>query len=128
MNVVIDILTILFGTAVLSFVQFLIIRSDNRKDHNAAILKKIEELEQKIDRIEATNSRRRILEYSQEVRRGVRHTEEEWNQINQEIDVYNKYCTMHPDYENNRAVMAIKNLNAVYEKCLMTNDFDVTEG
>ena len=107
------------GGALFSFIQFLITRRDN------SIKKAIAALDAKIEENYAKTARRCILRYSQEVRAGIRHTKEEWDQINTDIDDYNHYCKTHPEFENSRAVLAIEMLQGIYKNCLMHNDFDL---
>ena len=71
----------------------------------------------------ATNARIRILRFSDEVRHGVLHSKESFDQVNLDIDTYHRYCEDHPEYKNNRAVMAIANIQRVYAKCLENNGF-----
>lgn len=40
-----------------------------------------------------------------------------------EIDFYERYCKEHPEYENNRAVLAIQNIERVYSERLEKHDF-----
>lgn len=39
------------------------------------------------------------------------------------VDDYEEYCKGHPDYPNNRAVLAIENIRAVYMERLKRRDF-----
>ena len=39
------------------------------------------------------------------------------------IDGYERFCEKHPEYPNNKAVMAIKNVKEVYQKAYQNNDF-----
>jgi hypothetical protein len=68
-------------------------------------------------------ARREILRFNDEVRRGVQHTEESFDDILECIDVYERYCDTHPAFENNKAVLAIGNLKRVYQDRLTHNDF-----
>lgn len=67
--------------------------------------------------------RARILQFNTELLRGSKHTEEDFNEILYNIDCYEKYCTDHPEYQNNRAVHAIKNIERVYDDCMENHDF-----
>lgn len=40
-----------------------------------------------------------------------------------EIDFYERYCKEHPEYENNRAVLAIQNIKHTYSEKLEKHDF-----
>ncbi|MGN0227474.1 MAG: hypothetical protein ACI4AI_05365 [Paludibacteraceae bacterium] len=124
------ILSIVGGGALLSFIQYLITRYDEKKGKSKTLMKAIEEVRKDIDALRneisedrATNARIRILGFSDEVRHNVRHSKESFDQINSDIDTYRRYCEKHPDYRNNRAVMAIANIERVYKKCMQENDF-----
>lgn len=39
------------------------------------------------------------------------------------IDDYERYCEEHPEYPNNRAVLAIENIREVYKERLKKRDF-----
>lgn len=85
--------------------------------------KKIDELSERIDRNQAETYRTRILRFNGEVKRGVHHDEEEFNDILNCIDGYEHYCKTHPDYPNSKAVLAIANLKRVYQELYTTNGF-----
>lgn len=129
------------GGAVFAFIQFLITRKDNKTDKKNEVLEAIKALETKIDtqrqdtddrftalenrmaEERATNSRIRILGFSDEIMHGVLHSEESFNQALQDITEYEKYCEKHPDYKNARAKVAISNIQTVYEKCVHEGNF-----
>lgn len=67
--------------------------------------------------------RMRILRFNDEVIRSIKHTKEHWDNILEDIDVYDKYCDDHPKYENNKAVMAIANIKRAYLKCAEDDGF-----
>lgn len=85
--------------------------------------KKIDNLEEKIDLNKAESNRARILRFNGEIKRGLRHDEEEFNDCLGAIDSYENYCKSHPEYPNSKAVMAIANIKRVYEKAYSENDF-----
>ena len=68
----------------------------------------------------ADTHRSRILHFNTELLRGDKHTRVDFIETLAEIDFYEHYCREHPDYENNRAVLAIENIERVY-KDLMEN-------
>lgn len=68
----------------------------------------------------ADTHRSRILHFNTELLRGDKHTREDFIETLAEIDFYEHYCREHPDYENNRAILAIENIERVY-KDLMEN-------
>jgi hypothetical protein len=82
-----------------------------------------EKLRQENMRTVADTRRVRILRGSDEIKLKMRHSEEWFDQMNEDITEYEKYCESHPGYKNNKAVHAISNINSVYEKALKENDF-----
>lgn len=73
---------------------------------------------------EKANTRRyRILRFDDEIRHKVKHTEEHFNQIMEDVDSYEQYCRTHPKYENCKAVSAIRNIKQTWEKCRNENSF-----
>lgn len=81
------------------------------------------DMQESLDRHNATTARYRILRFDDEIRHDIQHTYEHFNQIIDEIDTYEKYCDTHKDYKNNKAVMAIENIKKTYEKCKEHNSF-----
>lgn len=84
---------------------------------------KITAIDDKSDMREASNSRYRILRFNDEVLQGKKHTKEHFDQILDDMEVYEDYCREHPKYENNKAVMAAQNIKAVYQKCAADKSF-----
>lgn len=72
---------------------------------------------------EATTCRYRILRFNDEVLHGQKHTKEHFDQILDDITRYEQFCEGHPEYENNKAVLAIENIKRVYQKCSDENTF-----
>lgn len=90
----------------------------------------IENLSGKIDKLgytvacnQADTCRARILRFNGEIKRGVHHDEEEFNDVLEAIDDYEGFCRDNPDYPNNKAVLAIENIKTVYKKAYSENDF-----
>ena len=71
----------------------------------------------------AKQCRLRILRFNDEILQQKRHTKEHFDEILDDITEYERYCAEHPDYKNNKAVMAIHNVNRVYGECLARNSF-----
>ena len=121
-------LSICGGGAGLAFLQFLITRHDEKKKNT--LMKAIEDVKKEVDdlktfvkRNQVLAARIRILTFSDEIRHKMRHSKEMFDQINEDIDLYRKYCDKNPDFKNNKAVMAIANIERVYAMCLEQNDF-----
>lgn len=94
-----------------------------KKIDTGNICEKLDELNYKIDRNQAETFRTRILRFNREIKRGIHHDEEEFNDCLVAIDGYEKFCKDNPNYPNNKAVMAIKNVKEVYQKAYQKNDF-----
>lgn len=71
----------------------------------------------------ADRLRERILQFNNELLRGIPHTREDFIEILAVIDRYNTYCKTHEDYKNNRAVHAIRNIERIYDERLEKRDF-----
>lgn len=77
----------------------------------------------KVEIQEVKSARRRILRCSDEIRKKDRHSEEYFNDVLDDISYYKQYCKNHPEFENEKAVLAIKLVERTYEKCISDNDF-----
>ena len=90
---------------------------------NAEITEKLEAHITMDDRRTADAHRARVLHFNNELLRDIPHTKEEFIEVLAEIDAYEKYCREHPDYPNNRAVLAIENIRETYRERLKKHDF-----
>lgn len=97
---------------------------------NKGILAKLEKVEKDVAEVKrevgestAVTSRYRILRFDDEILHDIRHSKEHFDQILLDIDVYEKFCEEHPDFKNNLAVMAIKHIKEIYQKCSRENSF-----
>ena len=70
------------------------------------------------DKREADGWRASILHFNVELIQHAPHTREDFIEILTDIDAYETYCETHPDYENNRAVLAVSNIKRVYAERL----------
>ncbi len=97
---------------------------------NSEVLKKLGEVEKQLDehitmddRRTADGHRTRILHFNNELLREIGHTKEEFVEALGDIDAYEEYCRTHPEYPNNRAVLAIDNIRSTYKDRLKKHDF-----
>lgn len=70
------------------------------------------------DKREADGWRASILHFNVELIQHTPHTREDFIEILTDIDSYETYCETHPNYENNRAVLAVANIKRVYAERL----------
>lgn len=100
------------------------------KKLNGEIINRFDTLEKKVNNIEnasdernAISCRVRILQFGDEVRRGMRHSQENFDQILSDIDDYERYCDAHPDFKNNKTVATKEKILKVYSERMDENDF-----
>ena len=120
----------LISGGLVSLIEFLIRRSDEKQDKNSEVLKAIQDLAEKIAGIEkrmdkesADEARRNILTFDDELRRKVDHSEESYNQVLADIKFYRHYCRTHADYENDKATSAINHIRETYQEVKNANKF-----
>jgi hypothetical protein len=97
---------------------------------NGEVLEKVNTLTEELNRHihmeeeeKMRNVRAHILRFNDEILLDRKHSKEHFEEILQDIDMYEKYCNSHPDYKNNKAVLAIETIKTVYKKCLEQKDF-----
>lgn len=84
------------------------------------------ELETHIRKTEETRirqARQRILRFSDDIMLGKNHSQEHYNDILDDINIYETYCNGHPDYVNNKAKAAIELIRDTYQDHLQHNTF-----
>lgn len=90
---------------------------------NAEVINKLDAHITMDDRRCADGHRARILHFNNELLRDIDHTKEEFTEVLAEIDAYERFCDDHPDYPNNRAMLAIENIRENYKERLKKHDF-----
>ena len=130
MDVIQTILSGLVGGGLIGFIEFLIRRRDEKSNKWGQIIEAIDGLksaiggiDERLDKENADDARRNILSFDDELRRGMDHSEESYNQILEDTNFYSRYCKQHPEYENNKAVNAIRHINDTYQRVKAENKF-----
>lgn len=97
---------------------------------NGEVLERVNELATELNTLKgeeelerARQARQRILRFNDEILHAQRHTKEHFDEILEDIDLYENYCREHEEYENNKAVLAIATIRDIYKKCLKEHDF-----
>lgn len=97
---------------------------------NGEVLAKVDQLSEDLETLRkqeelerVRQARQRILRFSDEILFAQRHSKEHFDEILENIDLYEKYCREHEDYKNSKAVLAISTIKEVYNECLQTHDF-----
>lgn len=109
---------IVTASAIWDFVKFLINRKDGEQTELKGIKSAIEALSDKVDRNQAILARTHILRFDDELINGIDHSKEYFSQQLQDIDTYEAYCKLHPDFRNNYAVIASEHIKKVYAELL----------
>lgn len=105
------------------------------KAFNGELFDKIDEIDkglnQHVEKHElekADTNRQRILRFSDEMYDKKYHSKESFEDILDKIEEYNSYCESHPDYKNQRTVIATKVIKDQYEECLKNHTFKTSPG
>lgn len=78
---------------------------------------------ERINENDVKNVRYRIIRFNDEIRHNTCHTEEHFNQILDDIKMYEDYCRAHPDFQNEKMRHSVANIRKIYEKCFNENSF-----
>lgn len=97
---------------------------------NQELFEKVSKIEKDLERIgekqdgeSAVAARIRILRFADEMQEGRKHTKEHFDQTMEDIDIYENYCSKHPDFRNNIATMTISYIKDNYKERLENHDF-----
>ena len=97
---------------------------------NGEVLEKVNDLSREINALKqeeeverVRQARQRILHFNDEILYEQRHSKEHFDEILEDIDLYEDYCRSHEEYENNKAVLAIATIREIYKNCLKEHDF-----
>lgn len=107
------------------------------KTINADMMEKLDGLDKRIGKLESSDekqdayrqedkaraARRRIILFADEIRRGVPHSEEAFDNILEDTTFYKNHCRTHPDFQNEKAVRSISSIEEIYDKCSRENSF-----
>ncbi len=104
------------------------------KEELKQVKENMDELDTKIDNFkreendcrelrDALSARRRILRFNDELLQNIRHSQEMFTNVLDDITAYNHYCETHKTFVNERAVLAEANIRKVYQKCMDDHDF-----
>ncbi len=136
-NVVAVLAAILGGGGFFGFITFLITRMDNKRNKNSEIIEALQGFSERLDRVEgkldlqdakadernAVTCRVRILRFYDEMRSGIRHTKDSWDQCLSDTSIYDQYCSDHPEFKNNQTKATVAYIMEEYHERLVKNDF-----
>lgn len=94
------------------------------------IEKKIDRIAEKVDQMEAQSkedkaiqARAYILQFSDEIYNGEKHSKDYFDNIMQAIDQYEQYCEQHKDFINNRTALSVQRIKETYSRLLKEHKF-----
>jgi len=93
------------------------------KDDMTKLKDEVTTIQDKLAQNEAEDARRHILRFGDEIKNKMRHSEEYFNQILDDITRYERYCETHPNFKNARTVATQKIIMEVYQKCVQEGSF-----
>lgn len=115
--------SLLAGGGILTFVQFLISRYDQKHDKNAEVLteiknlsNRVEQIEQSLDERDAVLARTHILRFRDELYNDIKHSQEYFEQTLDDIETYNQFCSDHPKFANGRTKAAAEYIRSEYDR------------
>ena len=88
-----------------------------------AISKKVDTLESQFSEEKAIRARARILRFSDEVYNGVYHSKDHFEDILDDIKMYNEYCDKHPAFLNNKTEISAAIIKDTYKKLVDEHKF-----
>ena len=105
-------------------------KEDRTADRISELSNKIDEQSSRLDahinnyeENEAKQARVRILRFADECRRNELHSKEFFDSVLDDVDLYERFCKGHPNFENNKTVTSTKIIKDLYDKCLRENKF-----
>ena len=109
-------------------------RKDEKEDKQDRVLQAIRDLKAevgtistKVDENAAVLARTHILRFNDELINGIEHSFEYFRQQLQDIDTYEAYCKVHPQFRNTYATMAIDNIKDTYDHLIKKGTFAIRE-
>ena len=97
---------------------------------NSGIYKRLEKIETDVKEIKETSAEKdavtarvRILRFNDELLNNVDHSKDYFDQILNDIDMYEQYCADHPKFKNNITLFAISNIKKCYDHCMANRKF-----
>jgi len=112
------IVSLLSASAVWDFVKFLLNRKDDTKAQLVEVKKSIKALDERMAQNQAILARTHILRFDDELLNDIKHSKEYFSQQLQDIDTYEAYCQIHPNFKNSYATAAINHIRKTYDELL----------
>lgn len=95
----------------------------NKKNKNKELTEDIKEIKTEVNNLskslaehKANIARTNIIRFNDEILNQQKHSKESFDLILLDIDNYEKYCEMNPDYLNNKTALSVNNIKHIYSK------------
>lgn len=88
-----------------------------RNNQSKQILNEVKALREDFDMEKAVNARTRIIRFNDELLNEIKHSKEMFDQVLGDIDTYEKYCSLHPNFLNNKTALSVSHIKKVYQEC-----------
>ena len=98
-------------------------KHDAVQEQLAGVQAELKRLAGSIEQRDAISARTHILRFDDELRGKVRHSQEYFRQILEDIDTYNEYCESHEGFRNGYTTAAVRHIREIYDRCLAENSF-----
>lgn len=96
---------------------------DTFSDELTSIKENNKHQDERYEKDRALSARRRIIQFADEIRRKIDHSQEGFNIVLKDITFYSNYCDTHPGFKNDQAKASIKIIDDVYAECLKEDKF-----
>jgi len=133
-EIIAAVLIAVFGSKLWDFIAARLQRKDAKEDKQDRVLqalkdirKDITEVSSKVDENAAILARTHILRFNDELINGIDHSFEYFRQQLQDIDTYEAYCKVHPQFRNTYATLAIDNIKDTYDRLIKKGTFSIRE-
>lgn len=83
---------------------------DAHAEADARINEKLDNIARRQDEYEMRNARYRIIRFDDEENHGMHHSEDHYEQMMDDLDIYKTYCDAHPEFKNHRGQSAMQRI------------------
>lgn len=97
---------------------------------NEELIHKVDKLEEDVIKLRDANeeqtakdNRAAILRFGDELRLGIKHSKESFDNVLNTISDYDTYCNDHPTFKNKKAEINERYIAETYKECLRNNTF-----
>lgn len=117
-TVIAVIIAVIGSNGLWAYLQYRLTRKDEVSKALKSLGEKIDQINDKVDRNEATLARTHILRFDDEIlNNGIHyHSLEYYRQTSEDIDAYERYANKNPAYRNNCATLAIDHIKRAYKQ------------